>query len=125
MFDHAGTVSTMGYQSYMIDREVASDVERALSPRPDWLLCFLYLLPPFSFNWALVKVFQLEGENQLCISGTASDLYDTCAFVRNSADDIVVLLTGLRYCCATFFEQSKLNKTVQSVSTLSALSFHR
>lgn len=115
-----GVVSTLGYQLYMVETERGMDLISTEHPR-DPLLWFLYLLPPFSASWAHVKVIQLATENAYCsYTADSSLIYDVCAFVRNSAEEAAIMMTGLRYCCATYY---KSNRT--SVQPLSTTSFHR
>lgn len=113
-------VSTLGYQLYMIDNERGQDLISEEHDR-DSVLWLLYFCPPFSASWALVKVVQLSLENAYCTyTSDLSVIYDVCAFVRNSAQDAAIMMTGLRYCCATFYNS---NRT--SVQPLSWTSFHR
>ncbi|KAH7967057.1 hypothetical protein HPB49_022080 [Dermacentor silvarum] len=119
-FGNYGVVSTMGYQTYMIENERGQELISEEHSR-DFLLWLFYLCPPFSASWALVKVVQLSIENTYCTyTSDLSIIYDVCAFVRNSAEDAAIMMTGLRYCCATFY---KSNQT--SVNPLSWTSYHR
>ncbi|KAH7961860.1 ATP-binding cassette sub-family A member 2 [Rhipicephalus sanguineus] len=116
----SGMVSTLGYQLYMIHNERGQDLVSVEHDR-DPVLWLLYFCPPFSASWALVKVVQLSLENIYCTyTSDLSVIYDVCAFVRNSAEDAAIMLTGLRYCCATFY-----NSNQTSVHPLSWTSFHR
>ncbi|KAK8780827.1 hypothetical protein V5799_017834 [Amblyomma americanum] len=115
-----GVVSTLGYQLYMVEAERGQDLISTEHPR-DPLLWLLYLCPPFSASWAHVKVIQLALENAYCSHTSDTGLiYDVCAYVRNSAEEAAIMMTGLRYCCATYYES---NRT--SVEPLSTTSFHR
>ncbi|KAK8765169.1 hypothetical protein V5799_032234 [Amblyomma americanum] len=116
----SGVVSTLGYQLYVVEAERGQDLISTEHPR-DPLLWLLYLCPPFSASWAHVKVIQLAFENAYCSHASDPSLiYDVCAYVRNSAEEAAIMMTGLRYCCATFYES---NRT--SVAPLSTTSFHR
>ncbi|KAK8775454.1 hypothetical protein V5799_031201 [Amblyomma americanum] len=82
-------------------------------------LWLLYLLPPFSYTWALIKTSQKVAEENYC-TGSMADVRDVCAYVHNSLDEGAVLLPNLRYCCAHFYAS---NGT--SVSKLASFSLHR
>ncbi|XP_077553659.1 phospholipid-transporting ATPase ABCA3-like [Haemaphysalis longicornis] len=115
-----GIATTVGYQQYVIaldrDGEMISEEQSR-----DALLWLLYLFPPFSGSWALVKTLQLGVENAYCTHAVdPATIFDVCAFVRNSADDAAYMLTGLRYCCATYYRSN-----YTAVHTLSPGSFHR
>ncbi|XP_075534900.1 phospholipid-transporting ATPase ABCA3-like [Dermacentor variabilis] len=119
-FGNYGVATTMGYQLYMIAHERGQELISEEHSR-ELILWLLYLCPPFSASWALVKVVQLGIENTYCTyTSDLSIIHDVCAFVRNSAEDAAIMMTGLRYCCATFF---KSNGT--SVNPLSWTSYHR
>ncbi|XP_077564539.1 ATP-binding cassette sub-family A member 2-like [Haemaphysalis longicornis] len=115
----SGTVTSMGYQLLLIEREQNSpnliSVEQPWDP---WLYG-LSLLPPFSYTWAVTKVTQKVNEDRYC-QGSMATVYDICAYLRNSPDEGAVLLTNLRYCCATFFASEG-----RQVVHLSPFSFHR
>ncbi|XP_077524930.1 phospholipid-transporting ATPase ABCA3-like [Amblyomma americanum] len=115
----SGTVSTMGYQLVLISQERGSDTLIATEQPWDALLMSLYLLPPFSYTWALTKVAQKVTEDSYC-QGSVDVVNDVCAYLHNSPDDGAVLLTNLRYCCATFYASNG-----RSVSHLSPFAFHR
>ncbi|KAH6939394.1 hypothetical protein HPB50_017754 [Hyalomma asiaticum] len=110
------------FYSFITDSMVSGFmVVHALTFFSDPLLWLLYFCPTFSASWALVKIVQLSIENIYCTyTSDQSIIYDVCAFVGNSAEDAAIMMTGLRYCCATYY---KSNRT--SVDTLSWTSFHR
>ncbi|XP_049272126.1 ATP-binding cassette sub-family A member 2 [Rhipicephalus sanguineus] len=115
----SGTVSTMGYQLLMISQEQGSKNLISLTQPWDPLLMVLYLLPPFSYTWAITKVTQKVSEDRYC-QGTTQMVYDVCAYLHNSPDEGAVLLTNLRYCCASFYASNG-----RTVSHLSPFAFHR
>lgn len=115
----SGTVSTMGYQLVMISREQGSNNMISLTQPWDPLLMSLYLLPPFSYTWAITKVTQKVIEDRYC-QGSTQMVHDICAYLYNSPDEGAVLLTNLRYCCASFYASKG-----RSVSHLSPFAFHR
>ncbi|XP_075741268.1 phospholipid-transporting ATPase ABCA3 [Rhipicephalus microplus] len=115
----SGTVSTMGYQLVMIAQEQGSKHLISLTQPWDPLLMALYLLPPFSYTWAITKVAQKVSEDRYC-QGTTQMVHDVCAYLHNSPDEGAVLLTNLRYCCATFYASNG-----RTVSHLSPFAFHR
>ncbi|KAL1440529.1 hypothetical protein MTO96_009385 [Rhipicephalus appendiculatus] len=115
----SGTVSTMGYQLMMISQEQGSKHLISLAQPWDPLLMVLYLLPPFSYTWAITKVTQKVSEDRYC-QGTTQTVHDVCAYLHNSPDEGAVLLTNLRYCCATFYASNG-----RTVSHLSPFAFHR
>ncbi|CAN8011533.1 unnamed protein product, partial [Ixodes pacificus] len=115
----AGILTAMAYQIFLINTEQGTELLKDQMPWDPYLI-LLYPLPPFSGNWALAKMVQLAAENEYCTESSVSELYDICAHLKNSADSGAVLLTGLRYCCATFFALDQ-----KAVLTLSPLSFHR
>lgn len=115
----SGTVTSMGYQLLLIAREQNSpDLISVTHPWDPWLIG-LSFLPPFSYTWALTKVTQKVNEDRYC-QGTVAQVYDICAYLRNSPDEGAVLLTNLRYCCATFFASDG-----KHVAHLSPFAFHR
>lgn len=115
----SGTVSTMGYQLVLIAEERGSDKLIATEQPWDPLLMSLYLLPPFSYTWAITKVAQKVKEDSYC-QGSVDVVNDVCAYLHNSPDDGAVLLTNLRYCCATYYASNG-----RSVNHLSPFAFHR
>nr|XP_050034924.2 ATP-binding cassette sub-family A member 2-like [Dermacentor andersoni] len=115
----SGTVSTMGYQLVMISQEQGSSSLISLTQPWDPLLMGLYLLPPFSYTWAITKVTQKVSEDRYC-QGSTQMVHDICAYLHNSPDEGAVLLTNLRYCCASFYASNG-----RTVNHLSPFAFHR
>ncbi|KAH8023646.1 hypothetical protein HPB51_015142 [Rhipicephalus microplus] len=113
-----GTVSGLAYQLSLIGSEQGSELFTMNPPR-DALLWELYLLPPFSSTWALIKTLEKTSEERYC-TGDTIDVRDVCAYVHNSLDDGAVLLPNLRYCCASFYASN-----MTSVHLLPSFSFHR
>ncbi|KAL3211777.1 hypothetical protein MRX96_036254, partial [Rhipicephalus microplus] len=113
-----GTVSGLAYQLSLIGSEQGSELFTMNPPR-DALLWELYLLPPFSSTWALIKTLEKTSEERYC-TGDTIDVRDVCAYVHNSLDDGAVLLPNLRYCCARFYASN-----MTSVHLLPSFSFHR
>lgn len=115
----SGTVSTMGYQLLMISQEQGSNNLISLTQPWDPVLMGLYLLPPFSYTWAITKVTQKVSEDRYC-QGSTQMVHDVCAYLHNSPDEGAVLLTNLRYCCASFYASNG-----RTVNHLSPFAFHR
>nr|XP_054926479.1 phospholipid-transporting ATPase ABCA3-like [Dermacentor andersoni] len=113
-----GTVAGLTYQLSLIGNEKGSEL-LMLDPPRDLLLWLLYLLPPFSYTWALIKTMEKLSEEPYCIGDTI-DVRDVCAYVHNSLDEGAVLLPNLRYCCANFYASN-----MTSVRLLPSFSFHR
>ncbi|XP_075549130.1 phospholipid-transporting ATPase ABCA3-like isoform X1 [Dermacentor variabilis] len=113
-----GTVAGLTYQLSLIGKETGSEL-LMLDPPRDLLLWLLYLLPPFSYTWALIKTMEKLSEEPYCIGDTI-DVRDVCAYVHNSLDEGAVLLPNLRYCCANFYASN-----MTSVRLLPSFSFHR
>ncbi|XP_077485210.1 phospholipid-transporting ATPase ABCA3-like [Amblyomma americanum] len=112
----SGTVCGLAYQLSLIGQTAELMVE---DPPREPTLWLLYLLPPFSYTWALIKTSQKVAEENYC-TGSMADVRDVCAYVHNSLDEGAVLLPNLRYCCAHFYAS---NGT--SVSKLASFSLHR
>ncbi|KAH7945851.1 hypothetical protein HPB49_016538 [Dermacentor silvarum] len=114
----AGTVAGLTYQLSLIGNEQGSEL-LMLDPPRDLLLWQLYLLPPFSYTWALIKTMEKVSEERYC-TGDTIDVRDVCAYVHNSLEEGAVLLPNLRYCCANFYASN-----MTSVRLLPSFSFHR
>ncbi|KAH7951190.1 hypothetical protein HPB52_006247 [Rhipicephalus sanguineus] len=113
-----GTVAGLAYQLSLITTEQGSEL-LTMNPPRDALLWELYLLPPFSCTWALIKTLEKTSEERYC-TGDTIDVRDVCAYVHNSLDEGAVLLPNLRYCCASFYASN-----MTSVRLLPSFSFHR
>ncbi|XP_049525025.1 uncharacterized protein LOC119456760 [Dermacentor silvarum] len=113
-----GTVAGLTYQLSLIGNEQGSEL-LMLDPPRDLLLWQLYLLPPFSYTWALIKTMEKVSEERYC-TGDTIDVRDVCAYVHNSLEEGAVLLPNLRYCCANFYASN-----MTSVRLLPSFSFHR
>ncbi|XP_064455280.1 ATP-binding cassette sub-family A member 2-like [Ornithodoros turicata] len=113
-----GVSSTLGYQRALMASEHGIELFMPVSRSP--ALYFLYLLPPFSYHWALVNLAQLDYENFLCSNQALVELHDMCSFIQGSTEEAAVLLNGMRYCCGELFRNN-----MTYLSTLGALSLHR
>ncbi|XP_077565110.1 uncharacterized protein LOC144180694 [Haemaphysalis longicornis] len=115
----AGTVSALAYQLLVMGYEPGAELLTTDSSR-DALVCLLYLLPPFSYTWALLKTTQKTPEDSFCAGSLLEDVRDACAYLHNSLGNMALLLPNLRYCCAHFYASN-----MTEIKFLSSFSFHR